>query len=121
MGIEVLVPDFSFTLTGPLGFHDLDLRAVRLDFLNHGGAGNLLTGAAIVPGFQDFAWEEIRLTVHVFDPIYGREGTAFIDVQSIETAAVPDVPALSPSGVFILGALLVTGAWAAVSRGSLVR
>lgn len=119
MGIEVLVPDFSFTLTGPPGFHDLDLRAVRLDFLNYGGAGNLLTGAAIVPGFQELAWEEIRLTVDVFDPIYGREGTAFIDVQYIQTVTPQGVPALSTTGVFALGALLVATAFVAVSRHSL--
>lgn len=121
MGIEVLVPNFSFTLTSPAGFHELDLRAVRLDFLNYGGAGNLLTGAAIVPGFQDFAWEEIRLTVEVFDPIYGREGTAFIDVQGIETVTLRGVPALSADGVLALGALLIAVASGAVSRRLFVK
>jgi hypothetical protein len=120
MGIEVLVPDFSLTLTGPAGLHDLDLRAVRLEFLNYGGAGNLLSGAAIVPGFQDFGWEEIRLSVDVFDPIYGRDGTAFIDVQGIETVTLQGVTVLSPGGLVTLGALLVAAASGVAFRRSLV-
>ncbi len=118
MGIEAVVPGFSLTLTGPAGFHDLDLRAVRLDFLNYGGAGNLLTGAAIMPGFQDFGWEEIRLTVDVFDPIYAREGKAFIDVQSIETVTLQGVPGLPPGGMLALGVFLIAVALAATSRRS---
>jgi hypothetical protein len=120
MGIEVLVPDFSLTLTGPAGLHDLDLRAVRLEFLNYGGAGNLLSGAAIVPGFQDFGWEEIRLSVDVFDPIYGRDGTAFIDVQGIETVTLQGVTVLSPGGLVTLGALLVAAGSGVAFRRSLV-
>lgn len=102
MAIEILVPPFTVTLPGHAGSHDLDLRAIRLDFLNYGGAGNLLTGAAIVPGFQDLPWDEIRLTVDVYDPVYDRDGRAFIDVPEIETITPPELPALMPLGMLAL-------------------
>lgn len=116
MAIEILVPDFSFTLTGHGGSHDLDLRAIRLEFLNYGGAGNLLTGAAIVPGFQDLAWEEIRLTVDVYDPVYGRAGRAFIDVQAIETVTPPALPTLMPLGRLALYPALAAMAFAVLRQ-----
>lgn len=105
VGVEMLVPPLSVTLAGPDGFHDLDLKSVRLDFLNYGGGGNLLTGAALLPGFPELAWDESRLTVEVFDPIYGRDGRAFIDVMSVvsvEPVAIQSVPAVSRGGAILL-------------------
>ena len=119
MAVELIVQPQSATLTGPPGFHDLDLRSVRLDFLNYGSAANLLTGAGLVSNFPALGWDERRLTVEVHDPIYDRSGRAFIDVtsvESVEAVTVQGVPTLSPGGAFVLVGSLSLLAWRSASR-----
>ena len=106
VGLELTVPAFSFTLSAP-GFNDLDLRTVRLDFISYSGIEDLLDGPALPPDFPELAWEEVRLTVNVFDPIWARDGRAFLDVDSLQLSHVLPIPTLSRWGVIALAASLM--------------
>jgi hypothetical protein len=107
VGLEMTVPPLSFSLSAPSGFHDLDLRVVRLDFLNFSGIDDLLNGSLLPPNFPGLAWEEVRLTVDVFDPIDARDGRAFLTVETMQISQVPAIPTLSAWGMIALVASLI--------------
>jgi len=107
VAVEMVVPPFSFSMSAPPGYHDLDLRVVRLDFLNYSGIDDLLNGAVLPPGFAELAWEDIRLTVDVYDPIYARDGRAFLTVESLQSTQVPAIPTLSEWGLIAVPILLI--------------
>ena len=112
--VETTIPAAALALPAPPGFHELELRGVRLDFLNYAGGEDLLDGAPLPPGFPELAWQEIRLTVDVFDPVAGRAGRAFLSVESLELSDLPAVPSLSGIALAALLAALAGAGTAAL-------
>jgi hypothetical protein len=104
IAIDISVTPGSLRLPGPPGFHDLDLKGISYGFRNFYGQ-DFLNGTAIPAGFPEFNWEDILLMVDVHDPIYGRDGTAFLTVDRLTLTTLPSVPGLSVWGAI----LLVTG------------
>ena len=47
--VETTIPAAALALPAPPGFHELELRGVRLDFLNYAGGEDLLDGAPLPP------------------------------------------------------------------------
>lgn len=118
IALTISVPPQTLTLSGPPGFHDLELKNIELDFFNVHDL--FLNGAEIPAGFPGFAWENTLLAVDVYDPIYDRDGTAILDIQSlvVSTPASRSVPGLGPRGALVLATALlaVTGCFFASTR-----
>jgi hypothetical protein len=103
IGINIEVPLGSVILQGPPGFHDLELYGIYYDLRNFYGA-DFLVGTSIPAGFPEFKWEDILLTVEVYDPIYDQDGIAFLTIDSLTLTTVPE-----PSSrlVVLVGAALL--------------
>ena len=102
-------------LPGEPGFHDLELRRIQLSFGNYPLSSNdFVTNVEIPDGFPSFAWDEIEMIVEVHDPVYGRDGRAFLAVAQLTVTTLPEptpVPTLAPVPMALLaGGLLLAGA-----------
>ena len=106
IGINIQVPPGSVILQGPLGFHDLELYGIFYDLLNFYGE-DFLVGKSIPAGFPEFNWENILLTVEVYDPIYDQDGIAFLTIDSLTLTTVPEPSArlVVLAGAALLGLL----------------
>ena len=64
-------------------------------------------GKSIPAGFPEFNWENILLTVEVYDPIYGQDGIAFLTIDSLTLTTVPEPSArlVVLAGAALLGLL----------------
>lgn len=117
IALALNVPGSSFVMTAPPGFHDLELRGVTLDFLGFGGPVNVLDGASIPPSFPDLAWAQSRFFIDVHDPVHGRDGRAFLEIQSLTTTLLAPVPTLSRLLIAYLVALrLGAAAWRRIGK-----
>jgi hypothetical protein len=106
IGINIEVPPGSVTLQGPPGFHDLELYGIYYDLRNFYGE-DFLVGPAIPAGFPEFNWEDILLTVDVYDPIYDQDGIAFLTIDNVTLTTVPEPSArlVILAGAALLGLL----------------
>jgi len=89
IGVNIEVPSGSVILQAPVGFHDLELYGIYYDLLNFYGE-DFLVGTSIPAGFPEFEWENILLTVEVYDPIYDQDGIAFLTIDSLTLTTVPE-------------------------------
>lgn len=108
--VATSVAPLTLTLPGPSGYHDLDLRGISFGFRNFYGE-DFLNGPEIPPAFPGFNWEELMLTVDVYDPVYDRDGTAFLKVENLTVTPAPSVPSLSTWGLLLLAGGLLALAW----------
>jgi hypothetical protein len=109
ISINIQVAPFSLSLPGPAGFHDLDMRGISLGFRNFYGR-DFLNGSSLPAGFPDFDWEDVLLTVDVYDPIYDRNGSAFLQIDSLTLSTLPPVPTLPVAGFVLLAVILMVTA-----------
>jgi len=106
IGINIEVPPGSVILQGPPGFHDLELYGIDYGLRNFYGE-DFLVGPSIPAGFPEFNWEDILLTVEVYDPIYDHDGIAFLTIDSLTLTTLPE-PSARPvvlAGAALLGLL----------------
>jgi len=62
------------------GFHDLGLYGIDCDLWNF-HAEDFLVDASISAGFPEFNWNDNRLTIEVYGPIYDRYGITFVTIE----------------------------------------
>ncbi|MBW1688768.1 MAG: hypothetical protein JRS35_27370 [Deltaproteobacteria bacterium] len=110
IGITITVPPLGVNLPGPPGFHDLDLSGIAFSFQNF-YSEDFLNGGSIPIGFPSFNWENTLLTVAVYDPVYDRNGTAFLEVDSLTLSTPLSVPGLTTGGLLLLASGLLVVAW----------
>ena len=77
---------------------------------------DFLSGGSIPPEFPSFDWEGVLLTVDVYDPVYDRDGTAFLKVDTVTLSTSPSVPSVSTGGLFLLAGVLIAIAWPPLVR-----
>ena len=91
VGINIMVPPGSVILQGPPGFDDLELYGIFFSLGNSFGSDNdFVLGTSIPARFPELDWDHYQLRVEVYDPIYDRDGIAFLSIDSLTLTTVPE-------------------------------